>query len=263
MTMSPGAHCCYILAWIACCFSFCCFSSVALADEGQARMHFDQGVTASREQRWEAARQEFKAAFEASPRPIILLNLAAAESHTGRLVQAAESYRRFLATPVSVNLPNNGAERKTARELLQQLETQIPTAIFSFRGDFSEVAFNIDGQVMSNEALSQAVPLDPGEHELRGKQNDQDVLRTHFSLRESEHKTLLVTADDLKFVAPVASANVMHVQAAPAARAKPRSTWAWVGGGALVVAAALAWALTQRSDGSYEGNVPPGRVEIP
>ena len=61
-----------------------------------ARKLYDEGVDAVNKGRWSTAYDKFKASYELVPRPITLFNLAGAQSQTGRLVEAGESYRRFL-----------------------------------------------------------------------------------------------------------------------------------------------------------------------
>jgi len=61
-----------------------------------ARKLYDEGVDAVNKGRWSTAYDRFKTSYELAPRPLTLFNLAGAQSQTGRLVEASESYRRFL-----------------------------------------------------------------------------------------------------------------------------------------------------------------------
>ena len=235
------------------------------AAEDEARRRFERGVAAARAERWEAARQEFKRALDESPRPIIRLNLAAAESHTGRLVEAAENYRLILAAPPSAALPLNGEERQTARALLAQLQTQIPTVAFKFEGDFSRVSFALDERMISGQQLMAPIAVNPGEHELRGLVLTDVVLVNRFAMVEGEHRAIALSASSLHF--PPAPKALLGVNDAPRRDETPppsTSRWVW---GALATAAVAAVVTTiivaRSSSNGYEGNIPPGRVQIP
>lgn len=94
----------------------------ASPDQG-AQQAFRAGVDAARQERWEEARVLFEKAYALSPRPVVLINLAGAQARTGRLTEAAKSYRRILAHQAS---PETAPIREAASEVLPALEARIP-----------------------------------------------------------------------------------------------------------------------------------------
>ncbi|MEZ4338909.1 MAG: tetratricopeptide repeat protein [Sandaracinaceae bacterium] len=75
------------------------------AQTEEARQEFEAGVAASREGRWVEARGHFERAAELAPRPTVLANLGSAQQQTGQLVEARDSYRRFLAVSTDPKPP--------------------------------------------------------------------------------------------------------------------------------------------------------------
>jgi hypothetical protein len=69
-------------------------ASPASAD--QANTLKQQGLRAAKDKNWEVARERFEQSYALDPRPLTLFNLAVAQEHTSRLVDARESYARFL-----------------------------------------------------------------------------------------------------------------------------------------------------------------------
>ena len=66
----------------------------AESPEDQAERAFHEGVDAARQERWIDARAHFERAYELSPRPVVLINLAGAQARSGRLTEAAKNYRQ-------------------------------------------------------------------------------------------------------------------------------------------------------------------------
>src|SRR5687768_15510722 len=58
---------------------------------GEAKKHFDAGVTLGTRKQWDAARTEFQAAWEGSKNPRVLFNVAIAERELGRYAAAIET----------------------------------------------------------------------------------------------------------------------------------------------------------------------------
>src|SRR5262245_12068057 len=87
-----------------------------------ARKLYDEGVDAVNKGRWSTAYDKFKASYELVPRPSTLFNLAGAQSQTGRLVEASESYRRFLRDTSDGRFNDM---RESATSQLEALDKQI------------------------------------------------------------------------------------------------------------------------------------------
>ena len=65
-------------------------------DRAVARMHFDRGVTLYEAGSYQAALDEFQAAYEAQPHPAVLVNIANCFARTGRPVRAIRAFERYL-----------------------------------------------------------------------------------------------------------------------------------------------------------------------
>jgi hypothetical protein len=148
-----------------------------------AREQFKLGVAAAKERRWEDAWRAFSRAYELTPRPVILLNLAGAEVQTGRLVAAAESYRRFLREAVE---PEETRHRDNAEKLLLQLEQRIPRVEIGVEGLLPNDQIWIGEDSVSHAALGAALPVNPGTHILRVERGGRTVDQVELEVREGE-----------------------------------------------------------------------------
>ncbi len=133
-------------------------SEVALA-----RQQFTQGVAAAREGAWEQALSAFESSYALYPNPQTLFNVAGARRQLGRLVGAAEAYRRYLLAPES---ETDADHRVQARQALQEIEPQLATATLDVQGLREGDVVRLDGTELSPRALRAPLPVDPGTHEL-------------------------------------------------------------------------------------------------
>jgi len=97
-----------------------------------------QGLKAAQDKNWELARELFQRSYERDPRPLTLFNLAVAQEHTDKLVEASASYTAFLAQP---STPDTEPFRKLARTALPALEQAIPTLTLHAMDDGHAFAF--------------------------------------------------------------------------------------------------------------------------
>lgn len=133
------------------------------ADSAQARETFQGGVAAAREQRWADAVDLFQQSYELSARPVTMMNLAGALAQLGRLVEAAEAYRSFLAvarTGTAARL------RGEADEQLRALEERIPRVRLRILGLEGDDVVRLDEWEVSQAALELPRPVDPGTHQV-------------------------------------------------------------------------------------------------
>src|SRR5262245_15171362 len=77
-------------------------AAVSYADEElmspTAKEHFERGNSFYYAKEFEQAKREYRAAYEAQPRPEFLWAIGQAERVSGRCESAIEAYQRFLAT---------------------------------------------------------------------------------------------------------------------------------------------------------------------
>ncbi|HJL14250.1 MAG TPA: hypothetical protein RMH99_01270 [Sandaracinaceae bacterium LLY-WYZ-13_1] len=130
-----------------------------------ARQRYAEGVEASRAERWDAAREAFRQALEIAPFTPILYNLAGSQEQTGRLIQAAENYRRFLRRCQSRRTPNL---RRDAEQLLSSIEERLARVTLQIEGlDPATDEVFLDDRPLVSAVLGNALPVNPGPHEVR------------------------------------------------------------------------------------------------
>jgi hypothetical protein len=142
-----------------------------------ARRSYAEGVKAADHGQWSIAHDRFQTSYELAPRAHTLFNLAGAQSQTGRLVEATESYRRFLREP---GIENDLREQATVQlELVEKQLAQLVLDIIDLEpGD----AISIDGVELPRTALRVAIPMNPGLHVARIQRGTSVVATRTVSL---------------------------------------------------------------------------------
>jgi tetratricopeptide (TPR) repeat protein len=98
------------------------------AEDRQARAEFQAGRESFDAGRWEEALTHFEKAYELSPRPMLLYNIAKAQDNLGKLREARATYKRFLAAVPDAT--NRGAVERRVAELdieVQRLPPEVAT----------------------------------------------------------------------------------------------------------------------------------------
>jgi tetratricopeptide (TPR) repeat protein len=98
------------------------------AEDRQARAEFQAGRESFDAGRWEEALTHFEKAYELSPRPVLLYNIAKAQDNLGQLRDARATYKRFLAAVPDAS--NRGAVERRVAELeieIQRLPPEVAT----------------------------------------------------------------------------------------------------------------------------------------
>ena len=237
-------------------------SQVALA-----RRLFADGVRAAEEHRLEDARAAFERSYALSAREVTLLNLAVVLADAGKLVAAAEAYRRFLARADADMEARHGAD---ARWALAGLERRLASVTISARNlqDGDEV--RIDDTLIAREGLGLAVPVDPGTHIVDVRRGVRSCARR--AIRLSEGGSSDVELDATCPPSPEETARLAADAAAAAEAARLAesgvSPWVWVGSGVgvLVVAAAviaIVFLAQPEPLAPFVGNLGPGTIALP
>ncbi len=169
------------------------------AEIGLAREQSRAGMEAARAGRWSDALHSFTRSFELYPRPLTLLNLAGAQAQTGHLVQAMESYRRFLHDATEGPAAEHRAEAQAA---LDQIAPRIARVRISADGLAPDDQLSLDGERLSRAVVGAEISVDPGNHVLVITRGGVEVARGSVSAIERGHHQL-----SLRVVAAVATAN--------------------------------------------------------
>jgi hypothetical protein len=221
-----------------------------------ARRLYDEGVDAVGKGRWSIAFDRFKASYELAPRVLTLYNLAAAQGQTGRLIEASESYRRFMRETGDGRYPEF---RTVATSQLELLDRQIAQVVLDVTNLEAGDVIAIDEIEFPQAALHEAIPMNPGPHTAR-VQRGAKVLAT---------RTLALTSgtpESVRIELPAKPVDLeIHHAAEPPASTAPvpapprvehdrghgwlRSPWLWSGVAVVVAGGAAGAYLFTRPEG--------------
>jgi hypothetical protein len=144
-----------------------------------ARRLYDEGVDAVNKGRWSLAHDRFKASYELAPRVLTLFNLAGSQAQTGRLVEAAESYRRFLRETTDGRYPELRSDATTQLEALEKQVAQMTVEITNIDGGDLIL---IDDVEYPHSALREPIPMNPGPHEVKVQRDGTAIANQSITL---------------------------------------------------------------------------------
>ena len=170
----------------------------ASADEARdaAGAHYARGIALARNGGYEAALQEFNAAYALSPEFSVLYNLGQAQMALDRPTEAIELFTRYLAEGKE-RIPD--ARRQRVEELMTSLRSRLAT--LSITTDRPSARIDVDGRDVGATPLDQPIRVDAGTHTILAKVEGIPVLIRVVVLREAEHQAL-----DLELPAPSSKA---------------------------------------------------------
>jgi hypothetical protein len=131
-------------------------------DVARARDLFREGSSLAEAGSWAAARDRFEQSLALHRAALTLYNLGIAQQETGRLVDAIESFRAFLAQPVE---PATQRYVEPVRTTLAQLEGRIALVDLDVHpANVHDLVLRIDGRDVPPAPGPRR--LDPGRHEI-------------------------------------------------------------------------------------------------
>jgi tetratricopeptide (TPR) repeat protein len=199
-------------------------------DKRAAAAHFQQGSALYAEGRWSEALVEFEAGYEAYPLRGFLVNIGQCYRKLERLDEAADAWRRFLATH-----PSDARLRGEVEEALAEVET-------------ARAAESPRPSEPAREAAR--APVEPPRPAGEGAQLQ---IATGRSLSESGEKTA-----NLDVVAPQPT-HAELVQSPPPAKAKKSRAWVWalvgVAAASVTVAAVTAGVVESQASTPRGGSL--------
>jgi hypothetical protein len=223
--------------------------AVQNSQQALSREQFEIGVRAAEAQRWPEAVRAFERAYALVPSAGILLNLATSLVESGRLVDGAEAYRRFL------RIATSGAafeRRGEAEAALADIERRIGHARLDVVGLVARDRVLLDGQVLASAALNMDLPVDPGSHVVRVERSGSIVAERRFAMQQAETHTVHI-------VAPPPPRDVSH-RPAPSVFASP---WFWTITGVLVAGGvATGVFLWQSNSAQPQGTLSPSPISL-
>jgi hypothetical protein len=157
-------------------------------DVTRARELFLEGAKLAQDGSWDAARDRFERSLKIKRAALTLYNLGIAQQETGRLVDALESFRAFLAQPVE---PATQAYVAPVREVVTKLEARVVRVELDVKpAGLRDVALRVDGR--EARAASGQWVLDPGPHEIVAAAPGHGEVRQKAVLPEGGHTTLAI-----------------------------------------------------------------------
>ena len=157
------------------------------ADEARdaAGAHYARGLELARNGSYEAALQEFDAAYAISPQFSVLYNIGQAQIALDHPSQAIELFARYLFEGKD-RIPE--ARRQSVEALISSLSSRLAT--LSVTADRPSAQISVDGRDVGATPLAKPVRIDAGTHTIVAKVEGIPVLIRVVVLRETEHQTL-------------------------------------------------------------------------
>lgn len=243
---------------------------VAPEVRAEARQTFREGIAAARQGNWETARQRFARAYELVPVPGVLLNLAGAQRQTGRLVQSARSYQKYLDS-----VGPDDKHRDTAEQALEEVRQLVPRVAIEVEGLGPDDEVTVDGRPIEQAGLAEPVMVNAGSHRVAVRRDGEELDAASFEVyQRQQHEVALeasATAPSPRETAEAAAGDGATGAPEPAPGGDEqdsglvRSPWLWTGVGAAVlagVAVGVGVALAGGGASSYDGNLPPGSSKV-
>ncbi len=224
------------------------------SETAAARQLFEEGVEALEAERWDDAREALQQSYDLVPRASTLLNLATAQAELGLVVEAIETYRRFLAEATA----REARHRRQAEEMISELSPRVAHVDLSIPDREPGDVVRLDGHELPSAALEVALPMNAGLHQLVVLRGEHEIGEVELVLVEGERRGVEVALH------PPPPAIEAPIEAPPPAGDDSGvliGVGVGVGAGvvAIVVAIVLAVVLSS-SEAPYVGNLGPGMV---
>lgn len=213
------------------------------ADIAAARELFNEASRLAAAGKWEEARERYQRSLGLKRAAITMYSLGVAQKNTGKLVEADENFRAFLAEPQTpATKPYDAPARQAIGEITPRLAK---VAIAIQPADAPELVVTIDGERVPNVLLDRPRVVNPGAHDVlaRAKGYADASQRVEVKDGGSGAVKLVLTPRpaDAAAPAPIAPAppplapraDIVPVLAAPPNRTVPVGLM--IGGGAVFV----------------------------
>jgi hypothetical protein len=189
-------------------------ASHAFADDAAtAEALFREGRAAMSRNDYEEAARRFSESDRLQPAPGTRLNLASAESHTGRLAAAWEHARAARD-----ELSPSDERFSVAQKLFDDLDRRVPRLTLRAQATLPKSChILLDGTELREGSLGVALPQNLGTHEVLVTAPGHIEMRTQVTLHEGDRATLDARAGAAETPKP----NVLRTDAAPVRSLSP------------------------------------------
>ncbi|HEU4729315.1 MAG TPA: hypothetical protein VFT22_15545 [Kofleriaceae bacterium] len=223
-----------------------------------ARKLYDEGVEAASKGQWSLAYDKFKSSYELQARSATLFNLASAQAQTGRLVEASESYRRFLRETDS----RYADSRADATSQLDSIEKQIARLTLQITNLEQGDVVTVDDIEFPQSVLREPIPMNPGAHVVVVRRGSSMLVTRQITLATGAAESMQIDVQakvDLT-LHPADGASQTTGTGGVAVRDEPevkrsvlRSPWLWSAAAIVIVGSVTAtYFLTRGNDDVLE-----------
>lgn len=146
----------------------------------RAAAHFKKGSDLFEKGDFGSAAQEFEAAYELSPHPRVLFNIAACLDKGGKNAEAVAAYRRYLAET------DDHSDLGSIRARLSELETKVSGLRIGCPTEGCEIRINGTGYGQAPVS----VILEPGGYEIEASADEHVTERVTVHLNPGQNKSM-------------------------------------------------------------------------
>jgi hypothetical protein len=212
------------------------------ADVAAARELFKEGSRLGNEGRWDEARDRYERSLQLKRAAITLYSLGVAQHRTGRLVDALESLRAFLAEPPA---PATEPWQGPAKELVAELEKRVASIELAITPPgLPGLSVTIDGKAIPAAALDRRRLVDPGAHQILVSATGHREARAQITLAEGSSQRVALTLVPAPRVEPPLPPKTplgpLRREEAPPEAPSRALPFALLGGGAAALGAGIA-----------------------
>jgi hypothetical protein len=176
-------------------FSAPLFAQVSDSERSAARQLFTEGNELQKAEKYDAALDKFERAQRVFSAPTNLLHIAQCQDKLGKIVEATETYRTVIRTPLPAGAPGAFQQAvEQAKTELAQVEPRVPRVKIDVTpANAASLEVRLNGQPINAALIGEPLPLDPGTHRIvvfapGYASNEQSV-----TLKERDAKTLTFT----------------------------------------------------------------------
>jgi tetratricopeptide (TPR) repeat protein len=153
-----------------------------------AATHYARGIELADQGLYEAALEQFNAAYAASPNFAVLYNIGEAQMALGRPLEAIEALTKYLRDGAD-QVPLSRREQVQAQ--IGLLEARL--AELTVNTNRQGAAIRVDGRDVGRTPLFQPIRLAAGAHTVTASLPNGEQITRDVPLKESERQTVLLT----------------------------------------------------------------------
>ena len=167
-------------------------AQVSDSERAAARQLFTEGNELQNAGKYEEALDKFQRAQRVFSAPTNLLRIAQCQAMIGKIVEAAETYRTLIRTPLPASAPAAFSQAvEQAKVELGQVEPRVPTVKLEVSPtNVPNLQVQLNGQTLNSALIGEPLPLDPGTHKFLVFAPGYASSEQSITLKERDKKVL-------------------------------------------------------------------------